>query len=115
MDEQAQVIDIARLRRSCANCSLRQLCLPVGLGTGDLERLDDLVRRRRPLTRGDFLFRTGAPLASLYIARDGALKTLVPSEEGDLQVIGFPLPGELIGLDAPAGRASCRERVCQYV
>jgi CRP/FNR family transcriptional regulator len=100
MDAENQVIDIARLRRGCASCSLQQLCLPAGIGITDLDRLDDLVRRRRPLTRGDFLFRAGAPLASLYVARDGAFKTMALSEEGDLQVIGFHLPGELIGLDA---------------
>lgn len=100
MTADAQVIDISRLRRGCANCSLQQLCLPAGISLADLDRLDELVRRRRPLARGDFLFRAGAPLAALYVARDGAFKTLALSEEGDLQVIGFHLPGELIGLDA---------------
>lgn len=94
------VIDLARLRSGCANCSLQQLCLPAGMGSADLERLDDLVRRRRPLARGDMLFRTGAPLGALYVARDGAFKTVALNEDGNMQVIGFHLPGELIGLDA---------------
>lgn len=103
-----QVIDIARLRRGCANCSLQQLCLPAGIGVADLDRLDDVVRRRRPLARGDFLFRTGAPLGSLYVARDGAFKTMALNEDGNMQVIGFHLPGELIGLDAlGSGRHRC--------
>ena len=38
------LIDIARLRKSCAQCSLHQLCLPAGIGGEDLERLDALVK-----------------------------------------------------------------------
>ena len=97
---EAQIIDIARLRQGCARCSLQQLCLPAGFSASDLNRFDELVKHRRPLARGEFLFRMGAPLSSLHVARDGAFKTLALSEEGDLQVIGFHLPGELIGLDA---------------
>lgn len=96
----AAVIDLGRLRRSCAQCSLQQLCLPAGIGVRELERLDQLVKRRRPLERGDLLFRSGAPLGSLFVARDGAFKTSALAEDGSLQIIGFHFPGELIGLDA---------------
>ena len=94
------VIDLASLRRGCAQCSLRQLCLPAGIGASDLQQLDDIVRRRRPVTRGDLLFRAGDRLGAVYVARDGAFKTVSTSEEGDAQVVGFHLAGELIGLDA---------------
>jgi CRP/FNR family transcriptional regulator len=39
-------------------------------------------------------------MRAVYVARDGAFKTVLVNEEGDEQVIGFHLPGELIGLDA---------------
>lgn len=94
------VLDLARLRRGCAQCSLQQLCLPAGIGTRELVRLDEIVRRRRPLARGERLFRFGDSLSAVYVARDGAFKTVSLSESGDEQVIGFHLPGELIGLDA---------------
>lgn len=94
------VIDLASLRRGCAQCSLRQLCLPAGIGTSELQRLDEIVRRRRPVKRGESLFRTGDRLSSVYVARDGAFKTVSTSEDGDTQVVGFHLAGELIGLDA---------------
>lgn len=102
------VVDLARLRRSCAKCTLRVLCLPAGIGGGDLQRLDDIVRSRRPLGQGEHLFRAGQSLGSLYVAREGALKTVAINEDGDAQVIGFHLPGELIGLDAlGSGRHAC--------
>jgi CRP/FNR family transcriptional regulator len=93
-------LDLARLRQSCAHCSLQQLCLPAGIGAGDLARLDEIVRRRRPVERGDRLFRAGDPMQAVYVARDGAFKTVSVSEDGEEQILGFHLAGELIGLDA---------------
>lgn len=93
------VVDLAQLRRGCAQCSLHQLCLPAGIGASDLERLDDIVKRKRPLARGERLFRAGDALTSVYVARDGAFKTVALTESGEEQVVGFHLPGELIGLD----------------
>lgn len=94
------VLDLVRLRHGCAQCSLQQLCLPAGIGAQELVRLDEIVRRRRPMERGERLFRFGEALSAVYVARDGAFKTVSLSESGDEQVIGFHLPGELIGLDA---------------
>lgn len=93
-------LDLQRLRHGCAQCSLQQLCLPAGIAADDLSRLDEIVRRRRPVERGGRLFRAGAPLTSVFVARDGAFKTVTVSEDGEEQVLGFHLPGDLIGLDA---------------
>ena len=104
-------IDLASLRRNCGHCSLRQLCLPAGIGAADLERLESVVRRRRPLRRDERLFRHGDPRSSIYVARHGAFKTVSLSEGGDERVVGFHLPGELMGLDALAEG----ERRCEAV
>lgn len=116
----ATPIDISRLRRSCEECSLAQLCLPAGMDLADLGRLDGLVQKRRPLQRGDHLFRIGDPLGSVYVASQGAFKTVVINESGDEHVLGFQLPGELFGLDAVgSGRHRCEaialeeSRVCE--
>lgn len=93
------VVDLTRLRRSCAQCSLQQLCLPAGIGADDLARLDQIVKRRRTLERKGRLFRITDPMVSVYVAREGAFKTVSMSEDGIEQVVGFHLPGELIGLD----------------
>lgn len=93
-------LDLERLRRSCARCSLHELCRPAGISAQELARLDDVVRRRRPVTRGERLFHAGDRLGSLYVGREGAFKTVLVTEDGDEQVLGFHLPGELIGLDA---------------
>lgn len=100
---ESNVLDLVRLRRGCAQCSLQQLCLPAGISGQELERLDDIVRRKRPLERGERLFRPGDRLTSVYVARDGAIKTVKVDENGEEQVVGFHLPGELVGLDALGG------------
>lgn len=93
-------LDLAHLRKSCAHCSLQQLCLPAGIDAGELRRLDEIVKLRRPMQASERLFRIADPQVSLYIARKGAFKTVSISEQGEEQVVGFHLPGELIGLDA---------------
>lgn len=95
-----QVFDLVQLRRGCAQCSLRQLCLPAGIAPSELSRLDEIVKRRRTVQPGERLFRPGDSLHAVFVARDGAFKTITTSEEGDEQIMGFHLPGELMGLDA---------------
>jgi CRP/FNR family transcriptional regulator, anaerobic regulatory protein len=93
------VIDLARLRKSCAQCSLHSLCLSAGINGEDLKQLDLIVKNRRPLKRADVLYRAGQTLSSLFIVREGAFKTTLTDEEGVLQVIGFQITGEILGLD----------------
>jgi CRP/FNR family transcriptional regulator len=82
---------------------LHELCLPAGIDGNDLERLDNAVRDKRTLHRGDMLFRQGDVFHALYVVRAGSLKSFVESPEGDLQVLGFHLPGEIVGIDALSG------------
>lgn len=103
MSPTPNVFDLNKLRSSCAQCSLHDLCLPAGIGGDDLARLDELVKKRRPLERGGLLFRAGTSLGSLFVARVGSFKTVAMNEDGEEQIIGFHLPGELIGLDALGG------------
>ena len=116
----ATPLDLARLRRSCADCSLHALCLPAGVDTRDLGRLEAVVQRRKPLRPGESLFRAGDPLGSVYVASEGAFKTIGINEAGEEHVLGFHLPGELFGLDAiGSGRHRCEAvalteaRVCE--
>ncbi len=86
----------------------------MGLATEDVERLDEIVKRTRPLHRGDYLFRESDPFRSLYVVKTGSVKTFAPSSEGGEQVLGFHLPGELIGLDAiDRDRHACSAKVLE--
>ena len=92
-------VAIEPLKLACANCNLRELCLPVGLGLTEIDQLDALVDQRRSVPRGDHLFRAGEHFTALYAVRSGFFKTTVSSEEGHDQVTGFQMAGELLGLD----------------
>ncbi len=87
------------IKVACSNCNLRELCMPVGLQPGELQRIDDIVATRRKVRRRETLFRNGEPFTSLYAIRTGVFKTRVTSEDGRDQVTGFQMAGEIIGLD----------------
>ncbi len=103
-----KIIDIASIKQACSNCSLKQLCLPLGISTEDIQRLDSIIKRRRPLARGANVFRLGDEFRALYAIRCGSVKTYTITEDGSEQITGFHLPGELIGLEAiSSGRHYC--------
>jgi CRP/FNR family transcriptional regulator len=94
------VIDIATLKAACSECSLRGLCLPLGLGTDDMRALEGTVKSHRKLSKGEFLYRVGDPFHALFAIRSGSTKTCEIAADGSVQITGFHLPGELLGIDA---------------
>jgi CRP/FNR family transcriptional regulator len=84
---------------ACSNCNLRELCMPLGLSSTELDRIDDVVASRRKVKRGAMLFRNGEKFVSLYAIRTGFFKTCITSEDGRDQVTGFQMAGEVVGLD----------------
>ncbi len=96
----AKNLDATLARIACGSCSLVDLCLPVGVTRDEMDELDRIVRRRRPLGRGEHVFRFGDDFRSVYAVRAGSVKTYTMTESGGEQVTGFHLPGEIIGLDA---------------
>ncbi|MDX1804640.1 MAG: fumarate/nitrate reduction transcriptional regulator Fnr [Alcanivorax sp.] len=84
---------------SCNECSLNPICLPLAVAPAQLDELDRIMHRGRPMKRGEHLFRAADPFSAVYAVRSGALKTYVISDDGEEQVTGFYLPGEIIGMD----------------
>ncbi|ASP40297.1 transcriptional regulator FNR [Bacterioplanes sanyensis] len=82
----------------CQTCSLNSLCLPLSLSDNDMDRLDDIIRRGRPIQKGQLLFQQGEEFQSVYAVRTGALKTYTLASNGEEQITGFHLASELIGL-----------------
>lgn len=85
---------------NCADCALHPVCLPPALDDGEIQQIDDIVMRNRPLPRGGVLFHEGLPFQALFAVRSGALKTCSSTPNGEEQVTGFYLPGEIVGLDS---------------
>ncbi|MDW5375626.1 fumarate/nitrate reduction transcriptional regulator Fnr [Halomonas sp. HP20-15] len=91
---------LSESRDSCHNCRLRTLCLPDNLPKEDIAKLEGIVQRRKPVSRGAYLFQAGQRFHSIYAVRTGAVKTSTLMANGEEHISGFHLPGEVIGLDA---------------
>lgn len=82
----------------CKDCSLALLCLPISMDMKNLDALDEIVKRSRPLKKGEFLFRQGDSFNSVFAVRSGSLKTFSITDCGEEQITGFHLPSEFVGL-----------------
>lgn len=92
------IADINNLHTVCEQCGIYKLCMPAGLSTGDLDALDRIIKRRRPLERGQHLFHAGEDFHSIYALRSGSIKTYVMTEDGEEHIVGIKMPGDLLGL-----------------
>jgi CRP/FNR family transcriptional regulator len=72
----------------------------MGLGEEDMNRLDQIIGRRRKVPRDGVLYRVGDPFTNLYAIRLGHFKTYQINRDGDQQITGFQMAGELLGMDA---------------
>ncbi len=96
----SQPLTIHTLRNSCSACSMHQLCLPMGLDESDMQRLDQIIGRRRKVPKDSLLYRMDDPFTNLYAIRLGHFKTYQVSAGGEQQITGFQMAGELLGMDA---------------
>lgn len=113
------LISIDSVKLSCKNCSLTELCLPRSLSPEDLVRFEEIVTQRPPIPKGGTLYRSGEPAHALYAIKSGALKSIVTTEDGEEQIVGFHMPGELVGFDGVDSVHNCtvvsldRSSVCE--
>lgn len=84
---------------ACKDCGIYGLCKAVG-GEADLSLLNTLVKSRRTYKRGELLFSIGEPYRAAFAIRSGSVKTSVLTDDGRVQVTGFHISGELLGLNS---------------
>lgn len=99
MNMQTSLNTLEGLKVACSNCNLRELCMPTGFTHDEMQKLDEVVEKRRRVKQGELLFSNGDTFTSLYAIRTGFFKTCVISEDGREQVTGFQMAGEIIGMD----------------
>ena len=83
----------------CHDCSMGTLCIPFTLNNVELDQLDDIIERKKPIQKGEQIFKSGDTLRSLYAIRSGTIKSYTITEQGDEQITGFHLAGDVIGFD----------------
>ncbi|MEH6518387.1 MAG: fumarate/nitrate reduction transcriptional regulator Fnr [Halioglobus sp.] len=84
---------------SCGNCRLASICLPLALETEDINKLDDIIQRGKPLQKNEHIYREGDEFNSVFAVRSGTLKAYKTTDDGREQVTGFYFPGEILALD----------------
>ena len=89
--------------RFCSTCAFSQACLDQGMDKRALMDLHVLVEHVGPFHAGEHVFREGDPFDAIAAVRAGTVKTYVVDRDGREHVLGFHLPGEVIGLDAIDG------------
>ena len=87
----------------CSTCAFSQACLSEGMDKRALLDLHVLVEHVGPIHAGDHIFREGDPFEAIAAVRTGTVKTYVVDRDGREHVLGFHLPGEVIGLNAIDG------------
>jgi CRP/FNR family transcriptional regulator len=84
---------------SCGNCRLSAICLPLALESEDIEQLDNIIQRSKPIQKNQHLYREGDEFQSVFAVRSGTLKAYKTTDDGREQVTGFYFPGEILGMD----------------
>ncbi|OWW20931.1 Crp/Fnr family transcriptional regulator [Noviherbaspirillum denitrificans] len=77
--------------------SLKEVCdllrIPAKLGT------DDFQFQHMQFKAGQRIHTIGQPFDMLYVVNSGFLKTVMIDELGNEQVLGFPMKGDMFGID----------------
>jgi len=94
------IVDDGDELRFCSTCAFGAVCLADGYDKAALKDLHCLVEHVGPFRNGEYVFRSRDRFDAIYAVRGGAVKTCLVDEEGREQVLGFHLPGEMIGLNA---------------
>ncbi|NYT35254.1 helix-turn-helix domain-containing protein [Allopusillimonas soli] len=98
-DTMQRTIAITSESTRCSTCMLSDICLPVGMAPDEVEKLDELVKERIRVSKGATLFSLDDPADAVYGIRFGSLKTQLEDASGHMQITGFLLPGEILGMD----------------
>lgn len=85
---------------ACHDCGVYQLCAPFGVDQDVDAVLDGIIKRRATFRRGEVIYAMGQPAESVYAIKSGSVKTFVSTDDGRIQVTGFHVAGELLGLNA---------------
>lgn len=93
----------------CSSCSLRKTCIPSNFNARQVMQFEHLVKGKRRVACHASLYRKHDKLGMLYVVRFGQFKLLAGGLVSEQTVVGFHMPGDLVGLDAIAtGRHNFR-------
>jgi CRP/FNR family transcriptional regulator len=86
------------LVHECHVCEPRGGCLGVVLLDSE-EAHQQLSHAKRISRKAEHVFRAGEDADCFYVVRSGSVKSYLVTEDGEEQVLGFYLPGDVFGMD----------------
>ena len=89
----------------CEHCSLRHVCFPGGLSDDELGIFEGSISKVIKIKKKQKLFGRGDKLHAVYAIKAGSVKSFLTNPEDEqTQVLGFHLPGDLLGFDGFANQ-----------
>jgi CRP/FNR family transcriptional regulator len=82
----------------CNICAPRGGCLALQLLDSE-EARQQLCNTRKISRKAEHIFHEGEAVDCFYVVRSGSIKSYLVTEDGEEQVLGFYLPGDVFGLD----------------
>jgi CRP/FNR family transcriptional regulator len=91
-------VQTSPIAQECHICDPRGGCLGMQLlGSEDVRQ--QLSQAKKINRKDEHVFRVGESADSFYVVRSGSIKSYLVTEDGEEQVLGFYLPGDVFGLD----------------
>lgn len=90
---------VKKMQVSCTNCSLEDICIPRGLSQSEVDSVSQVIKRKKTLQRGEFLYRDGDKFRGLLAIKSGTAKLIADDRQGNEHILNILLPGELLGFD----------------
>lgn len=84
---------------SCNNCGLDNICLPRGLSQQEVDNISQVVKARKTLQRGEFIYHEGDSFRGILAIKSGSAKLVASDQHGNEHILNILLPGELLGFD----------------
>ncbi len=85
---------------SCLTCRMAMFCSRSELWAEELNLPGECAQHLSTVEDGARVFRAGRLLKYLYVVRAGSIKTIVCDGQGEERIMGFHMPGDVLGLEA---------------
>jgi CRP/FNR family transcriptional regulator len=89
---------------ACGTCFHKSNCLARSLEPDDFAVYSRAVSQSKRLSKGHSLYRLSDPFDALYMILSGSVKSCRLDEDGNEQIVGFHIAGDLLALDAIGAR-----------
>ncbi|MGV3742179.1 MAG: Crp/Fnr family transcriptional regulator [Burkholderiaceae bacterium] len=92
-------VNAGKPRPRHATSSLADLCRLLQIPSARAAANTSFSFKHVQLTAKQVIYSVGQPFDALYIVNSGFVKTTLPDDLGQEQVLGFPMKGDLLGID----------------